>query len=331
MKLTVVGCSPAWPNPGGAQSGYLVESAERRLLLDCGPGVLPRLRAREGWPVVDAIAITHFHLDHWGDLVPWVWGLQFGPAADLAAARALAATGRTRDARAARRGARAARHVRDARSSIEEYERRRRRSTRRARRVTPRRVLHYDMLAFGFRVSDERDDARVLRRQRPERRAGGARARRRPLPLRGDAARAEPRRRHARPPRRRGGRRGVPRVGREAACCSRTVPRSGRSRTGFEQVYDGFELELVAERLGVAARRAPAADGTLREPPTKRARREQAAEERRPAASSHRAESVACERRRRRAGAARSGSALPPPPMPFGTQDATSQRCGWLG
>ena len=23
---------------------------------------------------MDAIAITHFHLDHWGDLVPWVWG-----------------------------------------------------------------------------------------------------------------------------------------------------------------------------------------------------------------------------------------------------------------
>jgi len=23
---------------------------------------------------VDGIAITHFHLDHWGDLVPWVWG-----------------------------------------------------------------------------------------------------------------------------------------------------------------------------------------------------------------------------------------------------------------
>src|SRR4051812_47381184 len=85
VKLTVVGCSPAWPNPGGAQSGYLVESGGGRLLLDCGPGVLPRLRSKEGWPVVDAIAITHFHLDHWGDVVPWVWGLQFGPAADLEA------------------------------------------------------------------------------------------------------------------------------------------------------------------------------------------------------------------------------------------------------
>ncbi len=74
MKLTVVGCSPAWPNPGSAHSGYLLEHDGRRLLLDCGPGVLARLRAAEGWPRVDAIAITHFHLDHYGDLVPWLWG-----------------------------------------------------------------------------------------------------------------------------------------------------------------------------------------------------------------------------------------------------------------
>jgi ribonuclease BN (tRNA processing enzyme) len=77
VKLTVVGCSPAWPNPGGAQSGYLVEGPGR-LLLDCGPGVLARLRETEGWPRVDAIVITHFHLDHWGDLVPWVWGTMYG-------------------------------------------------------------------------------------------------------------------------------------------------------------------------------------------------------------------------------------------------------------
>ena len=79
MKLTVVGCSPAWPNPGGAQSGYLLEGPGR-LLLDCGPGVLARLRSngKNGWPDVDAIAISHFHLDHWGDLVPWVWGRMWG-------------------------------------------------------------------------------------------------------------------------------------------------------------------------------------------------------------------------------------------------------------
>ena len=74
MRLVVIGSSPAWPNARSAHSGYVVESEGKRLLLDCGPGVLGRLREREAWPTIDSIAITHFHLDHWGDLVPWVWG-----------------------------------------------------------------------------------------------------------------------------------------------------------------------------------------------------------------------------------------------------------------
>jgi ribonuclease BN (tRNA processing enzyme) len=74
VRVTVVGCSPACPNPGGAQSGYLVEHEETRLLLDCGPGVLGKLREAGTWPVVDAIVISHLHLDHFGDVVPWSLG-----------------------------------------------------------------------------------------------------------------------------------------------------------------------------------------------------------------------------------------------------------------
>jgi ribonuclease BN (tRNA processing enzyme) len=85
VKLTVIGCSPSWPNPGSAHSGYLIEHGEGRLLVDCGPGVLSRLRAAEGWPRIDAIAITHFHLDHCGDLVPWLWGHLMGSASGLPA------------------------------------------------------------------------------------------------------------------------------------------------------------------------------------------------------------------------------------------------------
>jgi ribonuclease BN (tRNA processing enzyme) len=84
VKLTVVGCSPAWPNPGRAHSGYLLEHAGRSLLIDCGPGVLARLREREPWPTVEAIAITHTHLDHCGDLVAWLWGHLHVPSAGTA-------------------------------------------------------------------------------------------------------------------------------------------------------------------------------------------------------------------------------------------------------
>ena len=34
--------------------------------------------AKGGWPQLDSIVISHWHLDHWGDLVPWVWGRMFG-------------------------------------------------------------------------------------------------------------------------------------------------------------------------------------------------------------------------------------------------------------
>ena len=79
VKLTVVGCSPAWPNPGRAHSGYLLEHDGGRLLVDCGPGILAKMRQSEdGWPRVDAVLVSHWHLDHWGDLVPWVWGRMFG-------------------------------------------------------------------------------------------------------------------------------------------------------------------------------------------------------------------------------------------------------------
>ena len=151
VRLRVIGCSPAWPNPGGAQSGYLVEG-EGRLLLDCGPGVLARLRQTEGWPRVDAIAITHFHLDHWGDLVPWVWGFQFGPAHDVERPQLWVPPGGREELAAL--GERLGRsemfeHAFD----LREYEEGRTFDVA-GLEVTPHRVLHYDLPAFGFRVSE---------------------------------------------------------------------------------------------------------------------------------------------------------------------------------
>ena len=150
MRLTVIGCSPAWPNAGGAQSGYLVEG-EGRLLLDCGPGVLARLRANEdGWPRVDGVAITHFHLDHWGDLVPWIFGAAFGPGREVPNPELwLPPGGRERLQGFGERMA-FSRHI-DAVFHVHEYEDD---TTFRAGGfdVTPHRLDHYSELTFGLRV-----------------------------------------------------------------------------------------------------------------------------------------------------------------------------------
>jgi ribonuclease BN (tRNA processing enzyme) len=151
VKLTVAGCSPAWPNPGGAQSGYIVESGGGRLLLDCGPGVLPRLRAAEGWPRIDAIAISHFHLDHWGDVVPWVWGLMFGPATDEPKPELWLPPGGTETL--ARFGVELGQpSMFEQTFRIHEYDDQQPFEAA-GQRVVAHRVLHYEMLAFGFRVS----------------------------------------------------------------------------------------------------------------------------------------------------------------------------------
>jgi ribonuclease BN (tRNA processing enzyme) len=151
VKLTVVGSSPAWPNPGGAQSGYLVEIGSQRVLLDCGPGVLASLREREDWPRVDAIAITHFHLDHWGDLVPWVWGVCFGPGSETPKAELwLPPGGRATLAHLGRQLG--SPDMFEEAFAANEYARGKP-FVAAGFEITPVKVLHYTLDAYGFRVS----------------------------------------------------------------------------------------------------------------------------------------------------------------------------------
>jgi ribonuclease BN (tRNA processing enzyme) len=154
VQLTVIGCSPAWPNAGGAQSGYLVEG-EGRLLLDCGPGVLARLRKVDGgWPRVDAVAITHFHLDHWGDLVPWIFGASFGPGREVQPPELWLPPGGIDRLRRYGEQMSFSGQI-DGAFSVREYEEGK--SFRAAGfDVTAIRLEHYSELTFGMRVSNHR-------------------------------------------------------------------------------------------------------------------------------------------------------------------------------
>lgn len=68
MKLTVLGSCAAWPEPGRACAGFLVEHGGFRLVLDLGFATLPRLLALCPNGTVDAVVITHRHSDHCVDL-----------------------------------------------------------------------------------------------------------------------------------------------------------------------------------------------------------------------------------------------------------------------
>jgi len=79
LGLTVLGGAAAWPNPEQGCSSYLVDDGQTTLLLDCGPDTMSTLRAETDYHDIDAIILSHWHSDHVLDIVPYRYGLVYGP------------------------------------------------------------------------------------------------------------------------------------------------------------------------------------------------------------------------------------------------------------
>ncbi len=77
VEMTVLGKSPALPDAGGANSGYLIRHDGFTLLLECGSGVFAKLRAVCDPHEVDAVLISHLHADHTLDLYPFSHALTY--------------------------------------------------------------------------------------------------------------------------------------------------------------------------------------------------------------------------------------------------------------
>jgi ribonuclease BN (tRNA processing enzyme) len=70
-RLVVLGSCGAWPEPGRACSGFVLEHGGARIVLDLGYGTLPRLLTLLGSSAadgIDAVIVTHAHADHMVDL-----------------------------------------------------------------------------------------------------------------------------------------------------------------------------------------------------------------------------------------------------------------------
>lgn len=68
LTCTVLGCCGSYPGPGGACSSYLVEDGSVRLWVDAGSGSLANLQRHLTLDRVDAILLSHEHVDHWSDI-----------------------------------------------------------------------------------------------------------------------------------------------------------------------------------------------------------------------------------------------------------------------
>jgi ribonuclease BN (tRNA processing enzyme) len=79
MRLTILGCAGSFPGPESACSAYLVEAEGFRLLIDFGTGAISALQRYAGLNAVDAVMLTHLHLDHMLDACLYVVVRRYAP------------------------------------------------------------------------------------------------------------------------------------------------------------------------------------------------------------------------------------------------------------
>lgn len=79
FEVTVLGSAGSHPGPGRVCSGYLLTADGTRLLLDCGNGATANLQRTTRFDQLDAILVTHRHVDHCVDLVGMFYALRYHP------------------------------------------------------------------------------------------------------------------------------------------------------------------------------------------------------------------------------------------------------------
>ena len=80
MKLVVLGSGTSVPHPQRASAAFWLETKNGSVLLDCSGDAAHRMAAENlDWPNLDAIWISHLHLDHCGGLANLLFGMKWAP------------------------------------------------------------------------------------------------------------------------------------------------------------------------------------------------------------------------------------------------------------
>jgi ribonuclease BN (tRNA processing enzyme) len=79
VRFTTVGTGTISLSPGRSCAGYFLETAQVRLLMDCGSGITRRLaELGMAWQTITHVALSHFHIDHHGDLPTLIFAWRHG-------------------------------------------------------------------------------------------------------------------------------------------------------------------------------------------------------------------------------------------------------------
>ena len=79
MILTVLGSGTVAPSAERVSPAFWVTTGRVELLLDCGAGMMFRAAGfGVPWHEATHIAVTHFHIDHWGELPALLFAMRYG-------------------------------------------------------------------------------------------------------------------------------------------------------------------------------------------------------------------------------------------------------------
>lgn len=79
LRLTVLGSGTLLPDRHHHSAAFLVEGCGVRCLVDCGAGTVHGFdRHGVDWQTLDALAFSHYHTDHLGDLPALLFALKHG-------------------------------------------------------------------------------------------------------------------------------------------------------------------------------------------------------------------------------------------------------------
>ncbi len=80
MKLTVLGSGSSVPHSKRSSSAYWLETSGGSVLLDFSAAAIGRMAQEDcDWANLDAVWLSHFHLDHIGGLAPFLFGTKHAP------------------------------------------------------------------------------------------------------------------------------------------------------------------------------------------------------------------------------------------------------------
>lgn len=74
--LTILGNQGPFAGPRGACSGYLLQACNVHVLMDIGPGVLAQYQVHADLGGLDALLVSHYHPDHFSDLMTLRYALR---------------------------------------------------------------------------------------------------------------------------------------------------------------------------------------------------------------------------------------------------------------